>query len=457
MQANKPVAATENTQIVSSQQSPGSDLGTFPDTEDLFNDGPKKNTTTGFYFASFNYVNSILGSGVIGIPYALNKAGFGLGLLLLYLVAWVTDYSLILMVRSAHLSGAYSYQGIVEAAFGYPGYVALSLMQFLYPFIAMVSYNIVVGDTITKVLIRIFSLKATSLLARRDFVVLLATIFVTTPLCLFRDLGRLARWSLASLVLVLFILLCVLIRMGSIREVVPVTPDAWAFADTGIVPAIGIMAFAFMCHHNVFLLYESIQDVDQTIWNRLTHISVGVAFVVSLLFGIAGYTTFTGNVQGDLLENYCWYDDLMNLARLAFSFTILLTFPIECLVARSVLTQVLDSHYSTDTQHVLFTLLIVIVTYFISITTDCLGVVLELNGVLAAVPLAFVLPAVSYLKLESGSIFSSQKRPALALAAFGLLVAFIGVIQIILAANDDTQDSCMHALIMPYCNQTLQH
>lgn len=48
--------------------------------------------------ASFNYINAIIGSGVIGIPYALHKAGFGLGLLLLIFVAVVTDYSLILMV-----------------------------------------------------------------------------------------------------------------------------------------------------------------------------------------------------------------------------------------------------------------------------------------------------------------------------------------------------------------------
>lgn len=40
---------------------------------------------------------------------------------------------------------------------------------------------------------------------------------------------------------------------------------------------------------------------------------------------------------GDLLENYCWYDDLMNVSRVAFSISILLTFPIECFVAREVI------------------------------------------------------------------------------------------------------------------------
>lgn len=71
----------------------------------------------------------------LGIPYALHEAGFGFGLILLVFVAYATDYSLILMVKSGHLSGKFSYQGIMEAAFGKPGYVLLGILQFIYPFI----------------------------------------------------------------------------------------------------------------------------------------------------------------------------------------------------------------------------------------------------------------------------------------------------------------------------------
>lgn len=48
----------------------------------------------------FNYINSIVGSGVIGIPYALARAGYGVGLILLIFVAIITDYSLRLMVSA---------------------------------------------------------------------------------------------------------------------------------------------------------------------------------------------------------------------------------------------------------------------------------------------------------------------------------------------------------------------
>ncbi|XP_069702893.1 putative sodium-coupled neutral amino acid transporter 11 isoform X2 [Periplaneta americana] len=406
--------------------------------------------------ASFNYINSIIGSGVIGIPYALHQAGFGIGLLLLVLVALATDYSLVLMIRSGHLSGAFSYQGLMEAAFGKPGFVLLSVLQFIYPFIAMVSYNVAVGDTLTKVLMRLTGVNSDSLLSHREVVVALATILITTPLCLYRDIAKLAKVSFLSLVFVAFILISIFVRLGTLHDRVPSTSDSWRFANWGIVQAIGIMAFAFMCHHNTFLLYGSIQDADQRRWDTVTHASILTSLVVSALFGIAGYATFTGSSQGDLLENYCWNDDLMNVSRISFSITILLTFPIECFVTREVVE---NSFFSRQTapeedssrtlRHVGITICIVLTTYLISMATDCLGVVLELNGVLAAVPLAYVLPAVSYLKLEEGSVFSHRKFPALCLALFGLIIAILGLV--LLITNRNKVDTCSHGNEPSFC------
>lgn len=68
----------------------------------------------------------------------------------------------------------------------------------------------------------------------------------------------------------------------------------------------------------------------------------------------------------------------MNLSRVVFSATILLTFPIECLVIRAIVETLwdqLDSYRS----HTIATVAIVFAAYFVSVSTDCLGVVLELN------------------------------------------------------------------------------
>jgi hypothetical protein len=39
--------------------------------------------------AVFNFTNSIIGAGIMGLPYAMNKAGFGMGILLLFLLTFI--------------------------------------------------------------------------------------------------------------------------------------------------------------------------------------------------------------------------------------------------------------------------------------------------------------------------------------------------------------------------------
>ncbi|XP_067109940.1 putative sodium-coupled neutral amino acid transporter 11 [Osmerus mordax] len=143
--------------------------------------------------ASFNFINSIIGSGIIGLPYALNQAGLPLGLLLLVMVAFITDFSIILLIKGGNLSGTRSYQSLVQSTFGFPGFLVLSALQFLYPFIAMVSYNIITGDTLTKVFLRIPGVGPGHILAERHFVILVSTLFFTLPLSLYRNISKLGK------------------------------------------------------------------------------------------------------------------------------------------------------------------------------------------------------------------------------------------------------------------------
>lgn len=101
-----------------------------------------------------------------------------------------------------------------------------------------------------------------------------------------------------------------------------------------------------------------------------------------------GRFSFNDRTAGDILENYCQDDHLMNVARLLFCLTILLTGPIECFVARDLIINTLlkRSEYrdpqptsEMNLQRVLVTSVIVTATCIVSFTTDCLAIVLEFN------------------------------------------------------------------------------
>ncbi|XP_030200101.1 putative sodium-coupled neutral amino acid transporter 11 [Gadus morhua] len=396
---------------------------------------------------SFNFINSIIGSGIIGLPYAMNQAGLPLGLLLLVGVAVITDYSIILLIKGGNMSATSSYQALVRSALGRPGFLLVSLLQFLYPFIAMVSYNMTVGDTLTKVFQRIPGVGPDHMLAERSVVISMATVLVTLPLSLPRHIGQLGKVSLLSMVLTLAILLVVAVRAATLGPLIPPTEDAWVFAKLNAIQAVGVLSFAFICHHNSFLMYHSLQRPTLSAWLRVTHVSVGTAAAASAAFAVAGYTTFTGHTQGDIFENYCREDDLVTFGRFCFGLSIMTTFPLECFVTREVLSNVFYQRELSSLEHVALTLLLVASSCTLSLLYDCLGWVMELNGVLSAIPLIFILPSACFLKLSPGRWFHSEKLlPSLLLLAGGVLV-LSGLVLSGLFPH-----SCTHGDEPSYCN-----
>ncbi|XP_036423189.1 putative sodium-coupled neutral amino acid transporter 11 isoform X1 [Colossoma macropomum] len=410
------------------------------------NKDPDEAGTSSMTAASFNFINSIIGSGLIGLPYSMAQAGLPLGLLLLFLVAYITDYSIILLIKGGNLSGTHSYQSLVHSTFGFAGFLILSVLQFLYPFIAMISYNIITGDTMTKVFQRIPGVGPGHLLANRHFVILLSTILFTIPLSLYRDVAKLGKVSLVSMLLTLAIVIMVIVRAATLGPQIPPSEDAWVFARWNAIQAVGVMSFAFICHHNSFIIYESLQEPTLRNWLRITHTSVGSAALISAIFAAAGYATFTGYTQGDIFENYCKNDNLATFGRFCYGLSIITTFPLECFVTREVVSNVFFNGLLSNTAHVMVTLVIISAVTVISLSYDCLGVVLELNGVLSATPLIFIIPSACFLKLSTGRWFQRKKLiPSLILIA-GVFVMIIGLVMTGLFPQD-----CSHGVEMFYC------
>ncbi|XP_047227127.1 putative sodium-coupled neutral amino acid transporter 11 isoform X2 [Girardinichthys multiradiatus] len=312
--------------------------------------------------------------------------------------------------------------------------------------IAMISYNITTGDTLTKVFQRIPGVGPDHILAERHFVILLSTFMFTLPLSFYRNIERLGKVSFLSMVLTLTILIIVTIRAATLGPQIVPTENAWAFAKWKAIQAVGVMSFAFICHHNSFLIYNSLEQPTLSNWSQVTHISVGSALIISVVFAVAGYTTFTGYTQGDIFENYCRNDNLVTLGRFCFGLSIITTFPLECFVTREVVSNVICSRPLSKPEHVAITLLIVAVCTALSLAYDCLGVVLELNGVLSATPLIFIIPSACYLKLCPGQWFQGEKLIPTMLIIIGLFVMITGLIMTGVFPQD-----CSHGVEMFYC------
>ncbi|XP_006977231.1 putative sodium-coupled neutral amino acid transporter 11 [Peromyscus maniculatus bairdii] len=396
--------------------------------------------------AVFNVVNSVIGSGIIGLPYSMKQAGFPLGMLLLFWVSYITDFSLILLIKGGALSGTDSYQSLVNKTFGFPGYLLLSALQFMYPFIAMISYNIITGDTLSKVFQRIPGVDPGSLFIGRHFIIVVSTVTLTLPLSLYRDIAKLGKISLVSTILTVLILGIVMTRAVSLGPNIPKTEDAWVFAKPNAIQAIGVMSFAFICHHNCFLVYGSLQEPTVAKWCRVIHTSILVSVFICVLFATCGYLTFTGFTQGDLFENYCRSDDLVTFGRFCYGITVILTYPIECFVTREVIANVFFGGNPSSVFHIILTVVIITAATLVSLLIDCLGIVLELNGALCAAPLIFIIPSACYLKLSEEPRTHADKIMACVMLPVGAVVMVVGFVMAITNPQD-----CTHGQEMFYC------
>ncbi|XP_029788855.1 putative sodium-coupled neutral amino acid transporter 11 isoform X2 [Suricata suricatta] len=394
------------------------------DRETLVSEDKPKGKTCRQSIAVFNVVNSIIGSGIIGLPYSMKQAGFPLGILLLCWVSYVTDFSLVLLIKGGALSGTDTYQSLVNKTFGFPGYLLLSVLQFLYPFIVDPA-NLFIG---------------------RHFIIVLSTAAFTLPLSLYRDIAKLGKISLLSTVLTTLILGIVLARVVSLGPYLPKTEDAWVFAKPNAIQAVGVMSFAFICHHNCFLVYGSLEDPTVTKWSRIIHVSTLASVFISILFATCGYLTFTGYTQGDLFESYCRNDDLVTFGRFCYGVTVILTYPIECFVTREVIANVFFGGNLSSVFHIIVTVVIITIAMLVSLLIDCLGSVLELNGVLCAAPLIFIIPSACYLKLSEEPRTHSDKIMACVMLPVGAVVMVVGFVMAITNPQD-----CTHGQEMFYC------
>ena len=70
---------------------------------------------------------------------------------------------------------------------------------------------------------------------------------------------------------------------------------------------------------------------------------------------------------------------------------------------------------------------------------------------MAAVPLAYILPSIAYMKLDPSGWRTRPKMLALFLAFFGIFVTVCGIVMIIVHWRPDS--SCSHGKELDYCQQ----
>lgn len=98
--------------------------------------------TRSVFEVSLNIVNATVGSGIIGLPFALLIAGFSTGIAISIFVSILTFFAVYTLVLTGQKTQIFNFSTIAQVAMGRFGFHMLNLMLFIQSAGSVISYFI---------------------------------------------------------------------------------------------------------------------------------------------------------------------------------------------------------------------------------------------------------------------------------------------------------------------------
>jgi amino acid permease len=392
-----------------------------------------------------NLTKTIIGAGLLAIPFAFKADGIVLGLALTLVAAMASSYGLNIVTRCSverlkHQETSF----FALCAISYP---RLSLLFdfsiFLQCFGVGLSYLVLVGDIVPGLIDHVLS---------RNQVILLS-LAVTIPLVSLRKLDSLKIGSLIGLFAIFYLTLLVISH--ALFDDISKTQGNLKVWSTGswsdIMSSFSIVVFAFTGAMNICTITNEIEDKKKS--DIVVYSAVGIAGALFVVVGISGYLQFGDNVTGNVILNYD--SDLIStkIGKYSLVVMVILSYPLmfhPCRISLNNMVHWIESEYKSrkaaESQPLLveaevetsemeviplstkrFTILSVLLTiaiYGLALSINSFELVLALVGATGSTLICFILPGLfGYRLFES----SNDKLWSLLLCVWGILVMILSL------------------------------
>lgn len=263
-----------------------------------------------------NLSSTILGAGILGVPYAISQMGWIPGLLSLFLAALLSAFGLHLMAECAlQLPGVSSFYAV--ALFTVPELATLvDILVTVKGFGTVTAYVLVIADSLTLA----FKSSPWPFLRSRFWVISLSYVIIG-PLSYFPSLDSLKFSSALSVVMVFVLTLMIVVYAMHAKNTIfdpcptthTVSPDdmvcsadsvVFAGRTSSFLRAFPIFLFGFTCQQNAFTVVNELKDPTRKRLNSIFLTSVASSWAVNMIVGICGYATFGAMAHSDILKNY---------------------------------------------------------------------------------------------------------------------------------------------------------
>ncbi|RLN72642.1 hypothetical protein BBJ28_00013809 [Nothophytophthora sp. Chile5] len=375
-------------------------------------------TEEGSAFSSFlGLATTMTGACVLTLPGVVQAVGVFPALLLFILGAWLAFHACEMLTVCCDAACEFSYEALSSRLFGAAGVWAVRLLTVALLFGAIVSYMVIAMDLFEPFLAGSLSRSSCSLLF----------MLVAIPLCLPETIHELRFANMLVLLCLLYILVALTVRTAQndpefAAQIPHNAADEFSSELAALAYAVPIVTLSFVCQLNVPRAYQEIHDKTQ-----MTHVHkalVGWGLAIYLLFAYLGFACFHGQPPSDILTGFRADDTLINGARLALGFSMVLKTPMTFQPLRQLVEICCLGH---DRESLPFrtaiTVAFLLVAHLFSVSSRNLGTVMAFVGSVAGNLLALTVPGLFLYEVSRGYLV---ERDAFYSPRLALVFAYAG-------------------------------
>eukprot|EP00771_Trimastix_marina_P001672 gnl/Trimastix_PCT/2759.p1 GENE.gnl/Trimastix_PCT/2759~~gnl/Trimastix_PCT/2759.p1 ORF type:complete len:439 (-),score=82.42 gnl/Trimastix_PCT/2759:530-1819(-) len=390
---------------------------------------PPKQGDSSRFAAIFNLTNTVVGCGILTLPYACRESGLLVFLILLVAMSALSYLTMLILVKCTEVTGEYTYKDLAKGLLGKRfGGILIETLIVIYTLGCCISFGVIVGDYTAPVFAQLID--PSSVLAQRWFVVIFFACLTFLPLSLPKSLTFLQYFSLVSVLCVVFAVVAVLIRLVAPFQMrrVPMHLSQLRMGPQSIstlFAATPLISVAFAAQYNVQQLFGELKRPTFRNMNIVCLATMALCLAGYALMGVLGYATFRGATPSNVLTGYCALgpDMLAYLAKMGMSLTAMFSFPLTLFPARKSLENIFSPKKPFSTPvHIILTTAIVALCCTVAILVGDMSVVLDFSGALAGSTIVYIFPACFAFKYLCKNWRHKAGAIALGLLGFALLV-----------------------------------
>lgn len=291
--------------------------------------GDEKNRKSTIMVAVFSLLNTILGGGILSLPYAFMKSGALLGVLMMSISVVISIFSLQLLCKMARKTGSKTYSDVMRKTMGVNTPEIVDVIMFLLLKLVLIAFCVLV-KSISGDLAEFLFLENDQIFgaATRNKITSVIFIFFVLPLMTLEDLYSLRYASYVGMASITILTTVLVIKATAVpADTLVQEGRLFPAASQDVMTALPIMLIAYLCQFNAVEVFSVLRNPTEEAVNRVMSHTISFSGAIFCIFGLAGYFLAFDACSDNILNNFSPRDPSLVVARCGLVFTLICQLP----------------------------------------------------------------------------------------------------------------------------------